>query len=172
MNPTRLFIKAVTPIASIILILAGIIQLRAQFWVAGAVCIGLAMLGFILSMRLLESAPFTPEELEILRPFIVPGTLWTIIIVLLTISVLYVADNFKSTETDRIAAVAWVSCVVLGIFVTWARPSQPNEGSTLVEKIRANRTEILVLLIVLVLAWPLRPLSLFTTPSPWSGDAS
>ena len=170
MNPTRLFIKAVTPIASIILILAGIIQLRAQFWVAGAVCIGLAMLGFILSMRLLESAPFTPEELEILRPFIVPGTLWTIIIVLLTISVLYVADNFKSTETDRIAAVAWVSCVVLGIFVTWARPSQPNEGSTLVEKIRANRTEILVLLIVLVLACALRAIDLSTHPYPWSGD--
>ena len=170
MDPTRLFIKAVTPIASILLILAGIIQLRAQFWATGAVCLILAMLGFILSMRLLENAPFTPEELEVLHPFILPGILWTIIISLLMLSVFYVADNFKSTETDRIAAVAWTSSFVLGLLVTWIIRPQPNNSGTLIDKIKANRTEILILLIVLAMAFAVRTIDLSVHPYPWSGD--
>jgi 4-amino-4-deoxy-L-arabinose transferase-like glycosyltransferase len=170
MNPTRLFIKAVTPIASILLLLAGIIQLRSQFWATGAVCTILAMAGFILSMRLLEHVPFTPEELESLRPFLVPGILWAVIIGLLTLSVFYVADNFKSTETDRIAAVAWTSSVILGILVIWTRRPQSNNSATLIEKIKANRTEILILLMVLGMAFSLRTVGLSTHPYPWSGD--
>jgi len=170
MNATRLFIKSVTPLASILLILAGVIQLRAQFWATGAVCTILAMVGFILSMRLLENAPFTPEELERLRPFVLPGILWTIIISLLTLSVLYVADNLKSTETDRIAAVAWTSSLVLGILVTWIMRPQPNNSGTLIDKIKANRTEILILLIILVMAFAVRTIGLSGHPYPWSGD--
>jgi 4-amino-4-deoxy-L-arabinose transferase-like glycosyltransferase len=170
MNPTRLFVKAVTPIASILLILAGIIQLRAQFWATGAVCTILAMAGFILSMRLLEKAPFTPEELEALRPFILPAILWTIIISLLMLSVLYVADNFKSTETDRIAGVAWTSSLVLGLLVTWLLQAQPNNSGTVIDKIKANRKEILVLFIILVVAFALRTIDLSVHPYPWSGD--
>lgn len=170
MNPTRLFIKAVTPIASIILILTGIIQLRAQFWVIGAVCLLLAMLGFILSMRLLENAPFSSEELEALHPFILPGILWIIILSLLMLSVFYVADNFKSTETDRIAALAWTSSFVLGLLITWIIRPQPNNGGTLIDKIKANRTEILIFLFVLVMAFALRTIGLSVHPYPWSGD--
>ncbi|MGZ9226623.1 MAG: ArnT family glycosyltransferase, partial [Anaerolineales bacterium] len=170
MNSTRLFIKAVTPIASIILILAGIIQLRAQFWATGAVCLLLAMVGFILSVRLLEKTPFTPDELERLRPFILPGLLWTIIIGLLMLSVFYVADNFKSTETDRIAAVAWTTSFILGLLVTWIVQAQPNHSGTLIDKIKTNRTEILVLSIILVIAFALRTIGLSEHPYPWSGD--
>jgi 4-amino-4-deoxy-L-arabinose transferase-like glycosyltransferase len=170
MNSTRLFIKAVTPIASIILILAGIIQLRAQFWVAGAICILLAMAGFILSMRLIENTPFTTEELERLRPFILPGILWIVIISLLMLSVLYIADNFKSTETDRIAAVAWTTSFVLGLLVTWTIGLQPNNSGTLIDKIKAKRMEILMLLIVLLIAFALRTIGLSEHPYPWSGD--
>jgi 4-amino-4-deoxy-L-arabinose transferase-like glycosyltransferase len=170
MNPTKLFVRAVTPIASILLILAGIIQLRAQFWATGAVCTILAMTGFILSMRLLEKAPFTAEELEALRPFIVPGLSWTIIIGLSTLSVFYVADNFKSTETDRIAGVAWTSSLVLSLLVTWLLRAQPNNSGTLIDKIKANRKEILVLFIILVAAFALRTIDLSVHPYPWSGD--
>ncbi|MGZ9163563.1 MAG: ArnT family glycosyltransferase [Anaerolineales bacterium] len=170
MNSTRLFIKAVTPIASIILILAGIIQLRAQFWATGAVCLLLAMVGFILSVRLLEKTPFTPDELERLRPFILPGLLWTIIIGLLMLSVFYVADNFKSTETDQIAAVAWTTSFILGLLVTWIAQLQPSHSGTLIDKIKTNRTEILVLSIILVIAFALRTIGLSEHPYPWSGD--
>lgn len=166
----RLFIKAITPIASIILILAGIIQLRAQFWVTGAVCLILAMLGFILNVRLLEKTPFTSEELERLRPFLLPGVLWTIIISLLMLSVFYVADNFISAETDRIAAVAWTSSFVLGLLFTWIIGSQPNHSDTLLDKLKANRMEILVLFIILGIAFALRTIGLSAHPYPWSGD--
>src|SRR5688500_2357644 len=137
MSPARLFIKAIIPIASIILILAGIIQLRAQFWAAGAVCLILAMAGYILGMRLLENAPFTPEELERLSPFILPGILWTVIVSLSMLSVLYVTDNFKSPETDRIASLAWTSSFVLGLLVTWTIGLQPNNSGTFIDKVKA-----------------------------------
>src|SRR5512134_3798043 len=104
MSQPRLLIKAVTPIASIALILAGIIQLRGQLWTVGAVCLILAMFGFILSMRLLEKTPFTAEEIDTLRPWIVPIILWTTVVSLSLLSVFYVADHFKSAQTDRIAA--------------------------------------------------------------------
>ena len=39
MSLPRLFIKASAPIFSIFLILAGIIQLRAQMWTLGILCI-------------------------------------------------------------------------------------------------------------------------------------
>ena len=50
MHLPRLFIKAAIPIVSIFLILAGIILLRAQFWVVGAICIILTMVGLIFSI--------------------------------------------------------------------------------------------------------------------------
>lgn len=170
MNPTRLFIKAVTPFGSILLILAGIIQLRAQLLATGAVCIILAMLGVILSVRLLGDAPFTAEELESLRPFIMPGMLWTIVISLLMLSVFYVSDNFTSPETDRVAAVAWTSSVVLGILMIWTRGSQPNHSAALIDQIKANRRELLALLIILALAFAVRTIGLASHPYPWSGD--
>ena len=108
MTLTRSFIKAAAPIASILFVLAGIIQLRDQSWMVGGICIVLAMLGFILSIRLLEKAPLTTEELETLRPWMTPAILWALVIGLLTVSVFYVADHFESVQTDRIAAAAWV----------------------------------------------------------------
>ena len=153
-----------------ILILAGIMQLRAQFWVVGAVCTLLAMSGFILSMRLLEKAPFTSEELEALRPFVLPAVLWTVVTTLLLISVFHVVDNAKSAETDRIAATAWVSSVLLGTIITWWQRPGAETGHTLLEKIRANRTELLALLVILALAVALRTIALSAHPYPWSGD--
>lgn len=170
MNSTRLFIKAVTPVASVILILAGIIQLRAQFWIAGTICTILAMLGFILSMRLLEKEPFTAEEMEKLRPATRPGIVWIVAISLLILSVLYVVDNFKSAETDRIAAMAWISSFVLGLLVTWLMGTPSERDGTVIDKIRANQTEILFLSLILVMALALRTVSLSAHPYPWSGD--
>ena len=76
MSSARLFIKAVTPIASILLILAGVLQLRAQSWTVGGICVVLAMLGFILSIRLLEKTPFTTDELTVLLPWMIPVSHW------------------------------------------------------------------------------------------------
>src|SRR5215212_9897203 len=170
MNLPRLFVKATTPIVSMFLILIGIIQLRAQAWTVGAICILLAMAGFVLGIRLLESTPFTEEEFEFLRPLLTPAILWTILISLLTLSIFYVSDNSKSPETDRIAAVAWVSSVILGAFTIGWKRSQKNDDRTLLEKIRVNRTELIILLIVLLLALALRTIDLSTHPYPWSGD--
>ncbi|HEX6270894.1 MAG TPA: glycosyltransferase family 39 protein [Anaerolineales bacterium] len=165
-----LVLKAAIPVASTMLILTGIVLLRSQFWIPGASCIILAMLGVTLSMRLLENTPLTSEELEGLHPFVRPAIVWAIITGLVAISVLYVVDNFKSPETDRIAALAWVSSVVLGLIFTWPRAFQPNACYTILQKIKANRTEILILLTVLMLAFALRTIDLSVHPYPWSGD--
>src|SRR5512138_433924 len=145
MSLPRSFIKAATPILSILLILAGILQLRAQLWVTGAICILLALAGFIFSIRLLERSPFNAEETEALRPWILPMVLWTIVVSLLLISVLYVADNFVSTETNRIADLAWVISVVLGLIIIWQAKLRSDTFLSLWERIKANQREALLL---------------------------
>ena len=170
MSSTRLFIKAVTPLFSILFLLAGIIQLRAQNWTVGGVCIVLAILGFTLSMRLLETTPLTTEEVTILRPWIVPAILWMIVSGLLLVSVFYVADNFKSVQTDRIAAIAWAVSVLLGLFTICGKPSWTVNRGTVLEKIRANHTELILLSVVILLAFAVRTIDLTNHPYPWSGD--
>lgn len=166
----RLFIKAVAPIASILFVLAGIIQLRAQSWMVGGICIVLAMLGFILSIRLLEKAPLTTEELETLRPWMIPAVLWAFVMSLLTVSVFYVADHFESVQTDRIAAVAWVVSVILGLLTVWGKPSWGGNPRPLWERVKADRKELILLLVVILLAFALRTIDLINHPYPWSGD--
>ena len=170
MKLLQLFIKAATPIASIAFALAGIIQLRAQFWTAGAIFIGLAVIGFMLSMRLLEKTPFTPQELETLRPFAVPAIAWIVAINLMTISVVYVADNFKSAETDRIAELAWIGSVILSLIITWRKRPTEKEDETFTQKLKTNRTELMLLFLVIAVAFALRTINLTTHPYPWSGD--
>jgi 4-amino-4-deoxy-L-arabinose transferase-like glycosyltransferase len=170
MSLPRLFVKAATPIASIFLILAGIVQLRGQLWTAGAICLVLAMTGFIISMRQLERAPFTGEEVETLRPWIAPVLAWTLVLSLLTISVFYVADNLNSAQTNRIAAAAWVVSVILGLLLVWGKRAWTNSRQIVLANIRANRTEWILLSIVLILAFSLRIIAITSHPYPWSGD--
>ena len=84
------------PLASIFLILSGLIQLRAQVWTVGAICLVLAMVGFISSVRFLEMSPFTTDEIDTLRPWAAPALLRTVVISILAISVLNVTDQFTS----------------------------------------------------------------------------
>ena len=170
MSLPKLFIKAATPIVSVLLILAGIIQLRGQVWMAGGLCILLAMFGFVFSMRVLEREPFTEDQRETLRPWLAPVILWTIVISLLIVSVFYVADNIKSAQTDRIAAAAWVGSLLLGFGLVWARKSSSKSGPTIQEQIRANRIELALLVVVLILAVAVRTIDLAAHPYPWSGD--
>ena len=170
MSLPRLFIKATIPLASSLLIFVGLVQLRAQIWTVGAICLVLAMFGFILSVRLLESSPFTIDELDTLRPWVVPALLWTLVISFIGVSVLYVTDDFHSLETDRIAAAAWVLSVLLGLFIVWGKSLRAMDSTALREKIRANRNEVILLVIVLTLGFAVRTLDLSTHPYPWSGD--
>ncbi|MDQ2692745.1 MAG: glycosyltransferase family 39 protein, partial [Chloroflexota bacterium] len=170
MSVSRLFVKAVLPVISIFLILASILQLRAQLWAAGALCLILAMVSLMLGIRLFEKNPFTAEESELLRPFIRPALLWTLVSSLLALSVLYVVDNSANADTDRIAAAAWLASVLLGLLLIWG--TRPRAQSTLpfMERVSVHRIEIILLLIVLLLALTLRTLDLSAHPYPWSGD--
>lgn len=168
-----LFIKAVTPIVSMVLALAGVIQLRSQIWTVGTICLVLAVIGFVLSMRLLEQNPFSAEQLEDLRPILIPSILWVSIIGLLIISVIFVADNTKTTETDRVASLAWVCSIFLSLMVIWWGTIQQlftNKFAVFNEKIRENRSELIALAFMLGMAFLLRTISLSAHPYPWSGD--
>lgn len=170
LKPKLFLLRAAVPFVSILLLLAGIIQLRGQFWVPGTVCLVLAMAGILYSMRFLEKPPFSQEELDILRPLVVPAILWTVILGLLTLSVYYVADNTLSRETDEIASMAWITSVLLGLIVTWGAHQQHSLVISLLKKINANRKEVFVLLLVLGLALAMRTIYLSSHPYPWSGD--
>ena len=115
------FIKAIIPIISIVLALIGIVQLRSGTLAIGTVCIVLAVTAFVLSIQRLEKNPITSEELETLNPTLVPRVMWVIVSALVIISVIYVADNVKTVETDRIAVTAWVLAMLIGFILTWWR---------------------------------------------------
>ena len=91
-------------------------------------------------MRLLENSPFTAEELEILRPYIPGVLLWLAVAGLSLLSVYYVADNFKSPETDRMADIAFVSSVILGLLAVWWKGIRSGRWHPL-EKIKAHPVE-------------------------------
>ena len=169
MKPHRLFVKAVAPVVSILLSLAGVIFLRAQFWTVGAGCLVLALLGFTYSLRLLEKSPFTPEELETLRPWLPRAIVWLIVIGLSFISVLYVADNVRDARTDRIATLAFVSSVLLGLAAVWWRSLRTGWRARF-ERLQASWKEAGMVAGVLLLAFLLRTADMSNHPYPWSGD--
>src|SRR5829696_287917 len=112
-------IKALAPIASLTLAFVGILQLRNQFWAVGTICILLAVVGFIFSMRALEKSPLSAEEIDTLKPALLPSILWMVVIGLLTISVIYVVDTVETMETDLFAAAAWVAAVIFSLILVW-----------------------------------------------------
>src|SRR5215207_3983238 len=166
-------IKALAPIVSLTLAFVGILQLRNQFWAVGTICILAAVIGFIFSMRALEKSFTTPEEIDTLKPVLLPAILWVIVIGLVMISVIYVVDTIETAETDRFAAAAWVVAVLFSLILVWRRSNRSvvNSEQTLIgERIKANRGEVIILLIVLFMAFLLRTLFLTSHPYPWSGD--
>ncbi|HJS17918.1 MAG TPA: glycosyltransferase family 39 protein [Anaerolineales bacterium] len=166
----RLIIKASIPILSVVFLLSGITLLHAQFWVAGAGCLVPALIGFMYSLRQLEKSPFTAEEMDVLRPWVPTLTVWLIVISLSIVSVIYVADNSKSPEADRVAALAYVSSVMLGLLAVWWRALKAFRWSALIKKLKASRIEFGLLLGVLLLAFSLRTIGIAAHPYPWSGD--
>lgn len=103
---------------------------------------------------------------EVLRLFRFKVILWVVIICMTTLSVVYVADNTKSAETDRIAVTAWVCAIVLSLIITW----WDGKFASLREKIRTNETELITLSLILGMAFLLRTIGLSAHPYPWSGD--
>ncbi len=165
----QLLIKALAPSIAIVFLLAGILFLRAQFWIAGTSCLLLALFVFIIAMRLLETSPFTSEEIEKLQPVVSRLIVWLIIASLTMVSVLYVADNTKSAETDRISEIAFVSSVMLGLLLVWWRSLRITKAA-FIEKIKVHRFEIYVLTVILISSFLLRTIDLSSHPYPWSGD--
>src|SRR5687767_1447722 len=114
-------IKALAPIVSLTLAFVGILQLRNQFWAVGTICILVAVIGFVFSMRALEKSPTTPEEIDTLKPVLLPAILWVVVIGLVAISVIYVVDTVETVETDRFAAAAWVAAIIFSLILVWRR---------------------------------------------------
>ena len=169
MKHHRLFIKALTPILSVVLLLAGITLLRARFWAAGAGCLFLALAGFACSVRILERSPFTSVEMEVLRPWAPRLVVWALVASLTFLSVLYVADNTQSAETDRMASLAFIASIFLGLAAVWW-DAMRFAGGVLVGRLKTNRRDVGILALVLLGAFLLRTLDLPAHPYPWSGD--
>lgn len=169
MQHSRLLIKALAPVVSVVFLLAGIALLRAQFWMAGVGCLFAALAGLIYSMRLLEGSPFTSEEMEALRPFLPTLLVWLVIASLTFLSVLYVADNSKSIESDRTAILAFLGSFMLALITVWWK-GLGSLGSRLIEQVKTHRLEAAAAGGILLLAFLLRTLGLSSHPYPWSGD--
>ena len=99
--------------------------------------------------------------------------MWVVVTGLVILSVIFVADNAKSVETDRIAVTAWVCAMILGLILTWwdtIRHLLVSRFKLLRDKIRTHRAEFIGLLFILATAFLLRTISLSSHPYPWSGD--
>lgn len=170
MKITNIFVKAAIPLVSITVLLAGIIQLRSQFQLTGAICIVMALLGFILSTRILENHPFTPEDLDRLQPLVIPASIWTIVINLLIVSVTYVVDTIQSAATDRVAVQAWVGSLILSLGYIWWQPTFSFDRAKFRNGIKKHGLELITVIVLVQVALTLRTVGLPVHPYPWSGD--
>ncbi|HXQ36503.1 MAG TPA: hypothetical protein VN843_21000, partial [Anaerolineales bacterium] len=109
---------------------------------------------------------------EMLRPLLVLAILWVVIIVLVTISVIYVADSVKSAKTDRFAVVSWAIAIIMSLMVVWWRTIKQlfTGKEALKQYISRKRTELITLSLILGMGFFLRTTSLSAHPYPWSGD--
>ncbi len=167
-----------TPIPYIIvLILVGIIQLRLQLWLAGAICTGLGLIILAVSLRLVNGNIATSEVINV-EPMIVDASvfkfgsliktiLWVMTVALLAASIFFIRYDLKTTTTDRVAAGAWVASMILGMILVLQEKLIP---SNLFIKIKENRIELVSVLIIVSLAFAIRIYDLSEHPYPWSGD--
>lgn len=108
-----------------------------------------------------------------LSPSLVKVIFRVVVIGLVTISVIYVADNVKTETTDRIASMGWICGIVLSLIIIWRRVNvtlSTVDHTSFRVKATANRAEFRVLFLVLGIAFLLRTINLSAHPYPWSGD--
>ena len=113
--------------------------------------------------RWLEKHPFSAKDVDALRSFLIPAILWLAIIGLVATSVFYVSDNVRKAEIDRIAAAAWVCAIALGLIIIWGQAIRlllADKSTSLREKIKTNRVELIFLSLMLGMAFLLCMLSM------------
>ena len=165
MSTTRL-LGVVAPFASLVLLLAGVLQLRAGSRTAGTTCVVLAVLAVMAAGRLLRRAALAGDELASAR--LITGRVlgWCLLIGLLAVAVTNAAAHERTETGNRIAMGAWATSVLLGLGMA----SRWRPGVRPVPVVFPGAGESVALGAILLCAAALRLADLAAHPYPWSGD--
>ena len=154
------------PFASLVLLLAGVLQLRAGSRTIGAVCLVLAAAVIIAAGRLSRRAALTPDELALVRLLGGRVLAWSLVVGLLSVAVANAASDVHTTTGNHMAIAAWLTSVILGAGLA----SRWHAGRHGVAAAGPSRREAVALGVIVLSAAVLRFADLAAHPYPWSGD--
>ena len=170
MNRVPTFLGLIAPIASIFFALAGVFLLRAQLWTTGAVSVLIAMVALIADLRFFDRLTFDRGQPGELRLRSIPAALWVTAIWLNGVATFQVAAGSGSSASERLAAVAWICSVLIGLLTAWISGPHSTTFDSIARRISAHRRELILLLGVVMVAIVVRTFELAMHPYPWSGD--
>lgn len=170
MNRLGPLLALAAPFAAVILAIAGLILLRRQSWAAGTVSVMTALAILVADLRILDKYVISQPLARPSRRVLIQAGSWTTVIGLSSVALIYVIPGTRGASDDRVGAVAWICSVLLGLVTVWLTDVKPDPVRRAVTWVRAHRTELALLLAVLLVALVVRTIALPAHPYPWSGD--
>jgi len=164
------FLALIAPVASLFFALAGLLLLRARYWTGGTVSLLIAMLTLIADLRYFDNCAFAARPPSRSRMIWISAALWVAVILLNGVATFHVLDARASGVTDRLAAVAWLCSVAIGLLTVWFGHEGARVCRSFASSISAHRGELALLLGIVIVSVALRTIGLSMHPYPWSGD--
>jgi 4-amino-4-deoxy-L-arabinose transferase-like glycosyltransferase len=170
MKQLAMFLALIAPVASLFFAFAGVLLLRAHYWTGGAASLLIAMVALIADLRYVDNSAFASRPDGRPRMISISAALWVTVIVLNGVATFHVLDARASGVTDRLAAIAWLCSVAIGLLTVWFRHGGTMVCRSFARSIRAHRGELALLVGIVIVAAALRTTGLSMHPYPWSGD--
>ena len=156
---------------SITLVIGGIMLMRRQDFIAGVILLVVALGLFYFSARAIEKNKPTGEETTILKPRIIPALFILAAINLAGLLIFNLTDYNRTPELDRLATTEWILSVLgFCIGVLWLVRWRPARPETVLEWLKVNKTEVVLVGSLFLAGLAARLVFLMQHPYPWTGD--
>jgi 4-amino-4-deoxy-L-arabinose transferase-like glycosyltransferase len=165
----RVFLALIAPLASLLLVVAGLVLLRMQLRAAGVMCLVTAVGALIVELRFPYRSTASEGTVQF-RIWTLRAVTWTAVVWLNGIAVLDVLDRSPGAGRGLGAEIAWLCSVGIGLLATWSTGLHPGWRARLVNRVHAHRRELALLLAIALFALVVRTIGLSAHPYPWSGD--
>ena len=158
-------------ILSILMTATGILLMRNQYLLAGAILLPVSLVLLLLSIRSIEKNPLTEDEVSSLKPHLFPALFLITALVLTVLAIFNVADRARTTKLNHWATAEWLmSMISLVIAILWVARWKPVRPRALWEWTKVNRVEFSLVVVVIIAGLVVRMVALTEHPYPWSGD--
>lgn len=158
-------------ILSLILTIGGVMLMRRQDFTVGLIMLAGALALFFYSSRSIETTSFKEEDFSGIKPYLVPGLLFLIAFVLSGLLIFNVTYPLRTDSLNYQATAEWIlSIVSLSAGVLVVAKWKPASPRNILEWIKANKIEVILVSVVVLIGLFLRMLFLTDHPYPWSGD--